>query len=133
MIIIGDSASMTKTISESDVYQFAGITGDFNPVHIDAVYAKESIFGERIAHGILVTGLISAVIGTKLPGVGTVYLEQDSKFVRPVRFGDTITATVTVQEIIKPDKGIVKLETKAYNQNNEIVIDGYAIVKTGEK
>ncbi len=126
---ISDSASMSKTFSESDVYLFAGITGDFNSVHINSEVAKRGIFGERIAHGILVSGLISAVIGMKLPGEGSIYMEQDVKFLKPVRIGDTVTATVKIVEIINEAKGILKLDTIVRNQKEEIVIDGYAVVK----
>ena len=127
-MIIGESASVSKTISEFDVYGFAGIVGDFNSVHINSVAAKNSTFGDRVAHGMLVGSLFSAVLGTKLPGPGTVYLEQDLKFKKPVFFGDTITATVTVSEQINERKGVYRLETKAVNQNAECVVDGYAIV-----
>lgn len=122
-------ASFSKTISESDVYLFAGITGDFNPVHINDAFAQKSIFGERIAHGMLVAGLISAVIGMKLPGEGTVYLEQSVEFLKPVKIGDTVTATVGITEVLNEEKGILKLRTRVENQQNEKVIDGYAIVK----
>lgn len=122
-------ASITKTISESDIYLFAGITGDFNMVHINEVAAKESVFGERIAHGILITGLISAVIGTKFPGEGTIYLEQDVKFLKSVKIGDTVTAKVELDEIINRSKGIVRLDTMVENQHSETVITGYAVVK----
>lgn len=127
-MVIGEYASVSKTISEYDVYGFAGIVGDFNSVHINSVAAKSSVFGDRVAHGMLVGSLFSTVLGTKLPGPGTVYLEQDLQFKKPVYFGDTITATVIVAEIINEKKGIYKLETKAVNQNDECVIDGYAVV-----
>ena len=126
---IGQSASFSKTISESDVYGYAGIVGDFNDVHINEAAAKNSIFGERIAHGMLVGGLISTVLGTKLPGVGTIYLEQQLKFIKPVFFGDTVTAIVSVNEIVNMEKGIYKMDTNIYNQNNDTVVTGYAIVK----
>ena len=122
-------ASFSKTISESDVYLFAGITGDFNPVHINDAFAQKSIFGERIAHGMLVAGLISAVIGMKLPGEGTVYLEQSVEFLKPVKIGDTVTATFGITEVLNEERGILKLRTRVENQQNEKVIDGYAIVK----
>lgn len=127
--IIGRKESVSKTISESDVYLFAGITGDLNPAHVDAEWAKAGIFGERIAHGILVTGLISSVIGMKLPGPGTIYMEQDAKFLKPVLIGDTITAEVSIEEIINQEKRVLRLKTEAYNQKREKVIDGYAVVK----
>jgi len=124
---IGDKASTTKTISESDVYLFAGITGDLNPAHIDEESAGRGIFHARVAHGILVTGLISAVLGMKLPGPGTIYLGQEVSFTKPVYFGDTVTATCTVSAM-KPDKNIVNLDTVCTNQKGEIVIVGTATV-----
>ena len=125
---IGQSASFSKTITETDVYNFAGIVGDFNSAHVNAIEASKSIFGKRVAHGMLVGSLISTVLGNKLPGPGTIYMEQDCKFVAPVYFGDTITATVTVEEVINVDKGIYRLETMASNQDRKKVIDGYAVV-----
>ena len=124
---IGDSASTAKTISEADVYLFAGITGDHNPAHINEEASKKTAFGGRIAHGILSAGLISAVLAMKLPGPGTIYLGQELKFTKPVRFGDTATATATVSEIIA-EKNIVKLETICTNQNGDVVIIGMATV-----
>lgn len=124
---IGDRANMAKTVSESDVYTFAGITGDYNPAHINEQYASQTAFGGRIAHGILSAGFISAVLATKLPGPGTIYLSQELKFTKPVRFGDTVTATCTVTEIF-PEKNIAKLETVCTNQNGDVVIKGTATV-----
>lgn len=124
---IGDQASTAKTISESDVYLFAGITGDHNPAHVNEVYASQTRFGRRIAHGILSAGLISAVLAMKLPGPGTIYLGQELKFVRPVYFGDTITATCTVSELL-PEKNIARLETVCTNQDEAVVIKGTATV-----
>ncbi|MEH6822577.1 MAG: MaoC family dehydratase [Motiliproteus sp.] len=95
----GMTASFAKTISESDVYTFAGITGDNNPVHINAEYAAQTMFKERIVHGMFSAGLISAVLGTKLPGPGAIYIDQNIKFKAPVKFGDTVTATATITEI----------------------------------
>ncbi|KPU27366.1 enoyl-CoA hydratase [Caloranaerobacter sp. TR13] len=126
-INIGDSASFQKTISETDVYLFAGITGDINPAHLNDVEAKKTIFGERIAHGMLTASLISAVLGVQLPGPGTIYLGQDLKFKAPVKFGDTIKATVKVIEIIK-EKNIIKLDTTCTNQEGKVVVEGLAIV-----
>jgi maoC domain protein dehydratase len=126
---IGQTASFSKTISEVDVYGFAGIVGDFNPVHINKEIAKKSIFGKRIAHGMLVGSLISTVLGTKLPGDGTIYMEQNLKFKNPVFFGDTVTATVHVVEILNENKGIYRLETKIKNQDDVVTHEGYAIVK----
>ena len=126
-LYIGQSAEFTKTISESDVYLFAGITGDHNPMHVNDVYAKQSRFGERLVHGLLSSSLISTVIGTKLPGNGSIYVEQNIEFKAPVVFGDTITAKVEVKEILL-DKNRVKLRTYCINQYDEVVIDGYAVI-----
>ncbi|MFJ7954435.1 MaoC family dehydratase [Lysinibacillus sp. NPDC096418] len=126
-IHIGDKASFTKTISESDVYQFAGITGDFNPVHVNSEYANQTIFKERVVHGILTAGFISAVLGTKLPGKDTIYLSQKVDFKAPVKIGDTVTAEVEVLEK-KDRKKIIRLRTIVKNQLDEIVVDGEAVV-----
>ncbi|HEU4740916.1 MAG TPA: MaoC family dehydratase [Meiothermus sp.] len=124
---VGDSASYSQTISEASIALFIGAVGDTNPLHVDAEYAKKTRFGERIAQGILVAGLISTCIGTKLPGVGAVYLGQNLKFLRPTKLGDTITATVTVKAI-REDKPILTLETICTNQRGERVIEGEATV-----
>jgi 3-hydroxybutyryl-CoA dehydratase len=124
---IGDKEEFSKTISEFDIYMFAGITGDFNPAHINEDYAKQTFFKTRIAHGILTAGFISTVIGTKLPGTGTVYVKQDLRFLAPVRIGDTITACVEVVEILDK-KNRVRLKTTCFNQDNTQVLDGEAIV-----
>ena len=126
-IHVGDKASFTKTIAESDVYQFAGITGDFNPVHINSEFANQTIFKERIVHGILTAGFISAVLGMKLPGSDTIYLSQKVDFKAPVKIGDTVTAEVEVLEK-KDRKKIIRLRTIVRNQLDEIVIDGEAVV-----
>ncbi len=126
-IEIGDSAMFQKTISETDVYLFAGISGDFNPAHLNEQEAKKTIFQDRIAHGILTAGLISAVLGTRLPGPGTIYLDQHLSFRKPVYFGDTITAKVTVLEK-NVDKNILVCETTCHNQKDEIVLTGKATV-----
>jgi len=126
-IRIGDTAQFSKTISESDVYSFAGVTGDMNPMHVNVEYAGDTVFGKRIAHGILATGLISNVLGTQLPGPGVLYLEQTSRFLKPVFIGDTITATVEVIEIDEA-KNRVRLRTYCTNQKNEITIDGEALM-----
>jgi len=126
-LTIGEQSRFTKTISEYDVYNFAGISGDFNAVHIDKEYAKKTMFKDRIAHGILSAGLISAVIGSKLPGEGTIYLSQSTKFLKPVYFGDTITAIVTVvgKEI---EKNKVLLKTECINQNGNTILVGESTV-----
>lgn len=124
---IGDKDYFEKTITETDVYLYAGITGDFNPAHINQVASEKTMFKGRIAHGMLTAGLISAVLGTKLPGPGTIYLGQELKFTKPVRIGDTIKAEVEVVEII-PEKNRVKFKTICTNQNNEVVLEGMATV-----
>ena len=126
-INIGDSASVSKTVTETDVYLFAGITGDLNPAHTNEVAASKTMFGGRIAHGMLSAGFISAVLGMQLPGPGTIYLGQELKFTKPVRIGDTVTATCTVVE--KDDaKNRLKLETICTNQDGDIVVKGMATV-----
>lgn len=129
-IKIGDTASLSKTISETDIYLYAGITGDYNPVHINKEVAAGSIFKERIAHGMLTAGLLSAVIGCQLPGEGTIYLSQNLKFTAPVKIGDTVTATV---EVIgkQEEKKRLSLKTICTNQYGQIVINGEALVKCG--
>ena len=126
-IQIGDSASFTKTVTESDIALYAGISGDFNPAHIDAESAKEGMFGQRIAHGMLSAGFISNVLGNQLPGPGTIYMGQELRFVKPVFIGDTVTATVTVKEKIT-EKNRLKLDTVVTNQRGEAVITGAATV-----
>ena len=124
---VGDSAQFSKTVSETDVYLFAGITGDFNPAHVDEEYAKKTYFGTRIAHGLLSAGFISAVLGTRLPGPGAVYLRQELTFLGAVKIGDTITARVEVTEI-DTVKGRVKLLTTCDNQEGKRVLTGEALV-----
>lgn len=124
---LGMEASFQKTITETDVYLYAGITGDLNPAHINESVAKEGMFKGRIAHGMLTAGLVSAVLGMQLPGPGSIYLSQELKFTAPVRFGDTIKATAKVVEIIE-EKNRVKLETICMNQNQEVVLKGYALI-----
>ena len=100
MYTVGQSAEMTKIITEEDVFLFAGITGDRNPVHISKEFAAKTRFGERIAHGMLTAGLISAVIGMKLPGPGCLYMSQTLQFLAPVKIGDEITARAEIVEVI---------------------------------
>jgi 3-hydroxybutyryl-CoA dehydratase len=109
------------------VSAFAEFTGDNNPIHFDEEYARQTRFGRPIAHGILVAGLISAAIGTKLPGPGTIYLHQEMDFRRPVYPGDTVTAMVEVIHI-RSDKPIVTLATRCHNQDNQVVLEGKAVV-----
>ena len=125
---IGQTASIQKTFSAADVTAFAGISLDVNPIHMSDGYAKDTLFGKRIVHGILTSGLISAVLGNQLPGPGTIYLGQELKFMAPVYLGDDITATVEVVEL-RADKKIVKLNTTCVNQDGKTVISGMATVK----
>lgn len=129
---VGQSARFSKTISESDVYLYAGITGDFNPAHINEVYAEKTAFKSRIAHGMLTAGLISKVLGTDLPGPGTIYLQQSLSFKAPVAIGDTITATVEVIEI-DTEKKRVRLKTACTNQHGALVLDGEAVISPPRK
>ena len=128
----GQSASFSKTITESDVYTFAGVTGDFNPAHVDEAYAKNTRFKGRIAHGMLSAGLISAVLAMQLPGPGSIYLGQTLKFTAPVRIGDTVTATVTVSALNR-EKNRAVLHTVCTNQEGTVLIDGEATVMPVKK
>ena len=129
---VGDRAEFSKTITETDVYLYAGVTGDLNPAHINEEYAKKTFFKTRIVHGMLLAGLISGVLGNKLPGPGTVYIRQDLTFLAPVRIGDTITASVEVIEIMTEAKRI-RAKTKCVNQEGTVVLDGEAIVSPPKK
>ena len=118
---IGMTDYVTKTITAEDIDKFAEISLDKNPVHLDEEYASKTIFKKRIAHGILVSGLISAVLGTKLPGEGAIYMGQELKFMAPVFIGDTITATVEIIELIA-EKNRVVCSTICTNQDGKQVI-----------
>jgi 3-hydroxybutyryl-CoA dehydratase len=122
---VGDSAQISKTITEEVINDFARATGDFNPVHLDQAYAEKTMFKGRIAHGLFSVGLLSTVLGNILPGYGTIYLSQEVKFLAPVRIGDTITAGVEVIELI-PEKNRAKLRTTCMNQDGKLVVDGIA-------
>jgi 3-hydroxybutyryl-CoA dehydratase len=124
---IGDVAEFSKTVSESDIYLYAGVTGDFNPAHINEDYAKQTFFKTRIAHGMLSAGFISTVIGNKLPGTGTIYVTQNLSFLAPVRIGDTITANVEVIDIMH-EKNRARLKTTCFNQEGTQVLNGEAVV-----
>lgn len=123
----GDSAEVSKTISDEDVRAFAELTGDRNPVHLDEEYAAATRFGRRIAHGMLGASLISTVLASELPGPGSVYLSQTLRFTAPVYLGDTVTARVTVKHV-REDKPVVTLETVCTNQRGERVVEGEAVV-----
>lgn len=127
----GAAAEFSKTVTEADVVLFAGITGDFNPVHVDATAAAGSPFGERVAHGMLSAAFISTVLGTRLPGPGCIYLSQSLRFVRPVRIGDTVTARAEVAEVVAR-KRRVRLATLCRNQDGETVVEGEALVLVPE-
>ena len=127
----GDKASRTLTINDETIRAFAEVTGDNNPVHLDDDYAAGTRFGRRIAHGMIAAGLISAALANDLPGPGTVYLNQTLKFKLPVYPGDTVTATVEVLKV-REDKPIVTLKTVCTNQDDEVVLEGEAVVMVGE-
>jgi 3-hydroxybutyryl-CoA dehydratase len=131
-IELGESFSITKSITESDVITFAGLVGDFNPIHVNLEFAGKSMFGQRLAHGMLSASFISAAIGTGLPGINSIYLSQNSKFVKPVFIGDTITATVEVTEKIEAKRRLV-LHTVVTNQRGEVVVDGEAQIMVMKK
>ncbi len=122
-IEIGDSASFTKTISESDIYLFAGITGDFNPMHVNEEFAKRTPFGSRVAHGGITTSLIAPVLGMMLPGLGTVALETYCRYKGAVYPGDTVTATANVVEK-EEEKNRIKMEVMWTNQDGKLVAKG---------
>lgn len=124
---IGMSASFTKTISETDVYLFAGISGDFNPMHLNEEFAKRTPFGTRIAHGALPQSLIAPVLGMKLPGLGTVALEITVRFKAPTYFGDTITAVGEIVEKLEKRRW-VRMALRWTNQKDELVAEGSALV-----
>jgi 3-hydroxybutyryl-CoA dehydratase len=123
---VGQSASFGKTITEADILLFAAVSGDSNPVHLNAEYAAGTIFKERVAHGMLSAGLISTVLGTRLPGPGTIYLSQTLKFRAPVRIGETVTATVTITAL-DPVKKRATLATLC-TVNGKPVVEGEAVV-----
>ncbi|GAB6269013.1 MAG: MaoC family dehydratase [Smithella sp.] len=124
---VGDVAEFAKTVAETDIYLYAGITGDFNPAHVNEAYAKTTFFKTRIAHGMLTAGFISAIIANQLPGPGTIYLKQDLSFLAPVHMGDTITGRVEVIEL-NVEKNRVRLKTTCSNQDGVMVISGEGLV-----
>jgi 3-hydroxybutyryl-CoA dehydratase len=124
---VGDAAEFAKTVSETDIYLYAGITGDFNPAHVNENYAKNTFFKTRIAHGMLTAGFISAIIANQLPGPGTIYLKQELSFLAPVHIGDTITARVEILEL-NTEKNRVRLKTTCSNQDGVTVLEGFGLV-----
>ena len=123
---VGDTGTFSKTVTEVDVFAFAGASGDFNPLHIDEEYARKSVFGHRVAHGILTAAIISTVLGSEIPGLGTIFVELHIKFLKPVFFGDTVNAHATVTEIINPKR--VRLMVSCSNQHGQDVALGNAVV-----
>lgn len=128
---VGMSAERARTVTADDVRRYAEVTGDFNPVHVDAEAAAKSRFGGLIAHGMLSAGYVSAVLGTELPGPGAIYVAQTLKFTRPVKPGDTITARVEVVEVIAARRR-VRLATTCRNQLGEAVLEGEATILVPE-
>jgi 3-hydroxybutyryl-CoA dehydratase len=122
---VGEKAFVEKTITETDVYLYAGISGDFSWLHVNEMRAETGHFKTRVVHGILLLGLISNVIGNRLPGAGTIYETQNAQFLRPCFFNDTIRAQIEVIELMP--RGRVKLRTTCWNQHGDMIIDGEAI------
>ena len=125
---VGDRASLSKAFTEEDVIQFANISTDTNPIHLDESFAADTVFGHRIVHGMLIASLFSALVGVKLPGEGTIYLGQSLSFKAPVSIGEQVTASVEIVKI-REDKPIVTLRTLCIKSEGQIVIDGEAVVK----
>ena len=130
-IQIGDKGYHGKTITETDLVLFAGISGDFNPMHVNEEYARNTKYGKRIVHGIVSVSLIAGVLGMKLPGPGTIHVSQKVDFKKPVFIGDTLTAVAEILEKFTKKEGklrFLRIKTDVYNQNKEIVTDGEALV-----
>lgn len=129
---IGQKAEFTRTVTETDIVLFAGLSGDYNPIHVDKEYAKQTFFRERISHGILTASFLSRLLGMHLPGPGSVYVAQTLNFTKPVYIGDTIT---TRGEVIKLDKDrrLITVQTTCMNQNGEIVLDGEGVMKLSKE
>lgn len=123
----GMTAVFSKTVTEADIALFAGVSGDTNPVHLSKDFAKTTMFEGRVAHGMLSASFISALIGTKLPGPGSIYMSQSLKFLGPVRAGDTVNARVTISDI-NAEKGRVTLHTQCMVES-EVIIEGEALIK----
>jgi len=126
-LVVGDRASVTKVVSETDIYLYVGMTGDLNPLYIDESFASVHRYGGRVVPGALVTGLVIAVISTKLPGPGTILEREDLRFTAPVRPGDTVTAFVEVLEVI-PSRGRARMSTVCKNQDGLVVLEGEVVV-----
>jgi acyl dehydratase len=124
---IGATASITKTLGDVEIAAFASVSGDVNPMHLSADFARRTRYRRPIAHGMLTASLISAVIGTKLPGPGSIWVSQTLNFLHPVFPGDTITATATVTALHE-DRPLVTLETRCANQDGRLVLEGEALI-----
>ena len=131
-IKIGDKAETKKIFNETDVLEFARISTDYNPAHVDAEYAKNTIFKKQIVHGMLVGSLFSSLFGVQLPGLGSIYTKQALKFTKPVYFGDEITAMITVKDL-NLERNRVTFDCLAMNQNDEVVIIGEAEIMPPRK
>lgn len=124
---VGATAQISKTIEPADIAAFAALSGDTNPMHLSADFARRTRFKRPIAHGMLTASLISTVIGTKLPGPGSIWISQTLHFLKPVFPGDTITAAATVTSV-REEKRLVTLQTQCSNQAGEVVLDGEALI-----
>jgi 3-hydroxybutyryl-CoA dehydratase len=131
-IKVGDRAYFAKTISETDVYQFASVTCDFNPAHINEAYAEQTFFKHRIAHGMLTASLISNVLGTQLPGPGTIFVSQSVKFLAPVYIDDTIEVVVEAIEL-NVEKNRMTFKAWGTNQNDVCVLEAEGIIMPPKK
>ena len=129
MLRKGQNGSFTKVITAEDIRNYADVVGDTNPIHINKEAALAKGFEKQIAHGMLVGSLISTTLGTVFPGEGTIYLEQNLKFLKPVYEGEKITIMVMVEEVLQSEKGIYKLQTNAENETEKKVVEGYAVIK----
>ncbi|MFH0860371.1 MAG: MaoC family dehydratase [Candidatus Altiarchaeota archaeon] len=125
---VGVTASIKRKVTAEDVRAYAEVTGDMNPMHLDDDYARKTVFGGRIAHGMYLGGLISSVLAQKLPGTGYAYLSQTLEFLRPVRIGDTVTVEVELLEKIEDEKKL-RFKTICRNQDGKIVVQGEATGK----
>lgn len=124
---VGMSSTLITIVTDESIRKFSEISGDINPVHLDDAYAEKTIFKKRIAPGLQVASYISAVLANQLPGYGTIYLEQNIRFLKPVYIGDKIETKITIIEVLKSDK--FRLKTEQFNDLGEKVIDGEAVVK----
>ncbi|MFC4023300.1 MaoC family dehydratase [Oceanobacillus longus] len=129
---IGDSASFSRTVTETDFVIFAGLSGDYNPIHVDKEYAKNTFFRERISHGLLTASFLSRLLGMHIPGPGSIYVSQTLQFTKPVYIGDTITARAEVTRLDE-DNRLITLKTTCKNQNGSIVLDGEGVMKLPKK